>query len=1067
MKRTVRNLTGLAVLCSFFVTWLPTASALPIKDVAAKYDTSLYGALKWRSIGPYRGGRSVAVTGVRGEPFVFYMGATGGGVWKTEDAGITWVPISDGYFKTGSVGAIAVAGSDPNVIYVGTGEACVRGNFSHGDGVYKSTDAGKTWENIGLTDSRQIGRIRIHPQNPDLVYVAALGHVFGPNEQRGVFRSKDGGKTWEKIKYVDNKTGAVDLSMDPTNPRVLYAGFWQVSRTPYSLESGGPGSALFKSTDGGDTWTELTEGLPEGIKGKIGVTVSPVNPDRVWAIIEAKEGGVFRSENAGKSWKRVNQDRSLRQRAWYYSHIYADPQNVETVYVLNVRMQKSNDGGKTFESISTRHGDSHDLWIDPDNSMRLIEGNDGGANITYNGGKSWSAEDNQPTAQFYHVITDNQVPYWVYGAQQDNSTVGIASRTTGSGITTSDWHSVGGCESGYIAPHPTNPNIVYAGCYGGQMTRYDHSTQQRRSIMVWPENPMGWGADSLRYRFQWTFPIVISPHDPNTLYAAANVLFKSTNEGQSWEPISPDLTTDNKGMQGPSGGPITHDNTSVEYYCTIFSVVESPHQKDVIWVGTDDGLVHLTMDGGKNWKNITPKKIPEYSLISIIEVSPHAAGTAYLAVNRYKHDDFRPYIYKTENYGESWKLITNGIREDAFVRVVREDKTKKGYLYAGTETGVFVSFDDGANWQPLQQNLPAVPITDLAVKNDDLVAATQGRSFWILDDLTQLHQLNDEVANADAYLFKSRETHRMRGGGFGRSRVAIGANPPSGVVVHYTLKEEPAKPIEVAFMDMGGNVIETFKSKKKEKEGESGAQRAASRGERKPDAPAKKGMNRFVWNMRYPGAKRVPGAVLWSGNLSGPRVVPGNYQVKLTAGDVEMTQEFVIVRDPRLDVTQQELQEQFDFLMKIRDKVTEAHEAVNQIRDIRKQIKELSKRTKDTDHSDVVAEAEKGLDEKLTAIENRIIQVKSKSRQDPLNYPIKLNNKLAALTGVVAGTDAKPTDQSYDVFNDLSAKLDVQLAKLNEVVEKDVPEFNELIRSSNIPAIFVKKRKAEAVSMQQ
>ncbi|RMD91716.1 MAG: glycosyl hydrolase, partial [Calditrichaeota bacterium] len=632
-----------------------SAAPLAQKQATAKYDTSLYRAMKWRNIGPFRGGRVTAVAGVPSQPLVHYMGATGGGVWKTEDGGLTWKNISDGWFKTGSVGAIAVAESDPNVIYVGMGERSVRGNFSHGDGVYKSVDGGKTWKHIGLSDIRQTGKIIVHPRNPDLVYVAALGHVFGPSEQRGVFRSKDGGRHWEKVLFVDNKTGAVDLAMDPNNPRVLYAGFWQVSRTPWGLYSGGPGSGLYKTTDGGDTWKKLTKGLPEGVKGKIGVTVSPAKRDRVWAIIEAKDGGVFRSDDGGESWRRVNSERKLRQRAWYYTHIYADPLEPETVYVLNVQFHKSVDGGRTYKTIRTPHGDNHDLWIDPHNNKRMIEGNDGGAIVTYNGGETWTNEDNQPTAQFYHVITDNQFPYRVYGAQQDNSTVSIASRTTGFGIGRTDWYSVGGGESGYIAPNPADPNIVYAGSYDGLLTRYDHRTKELRNITVWPDNPMGWGAAKLKYRFQWTFPIIISPHDPNVLYVAGNVVFKSTNEGQSWKAISQDLTTNDKSKQGPSGGPITHDNTSVEYYCTVFSLVESPHEKGVLWAGSDDGLVHITRDGGQHWTNVTPKSMPKWALINNIEVSPHDPATAFLAVTRYKLDDFKPYIYKTTDYGKTWK----------------------------------------------------------------------------------------------------------------------------------------------------------------------------------------------------------------------------------------------------------------------------------------------------------------------------------------------------------------------------------------------------------------------------
>jgi photosystem II stability/assembly factor-like uncharacterized protein len=1028
------------------------------KSAVVKYDTSLYRAMKWRSIGPYRGGRSTAVAGVPSQPNLYYFGGTGGGVWKTEDGGLSWKNISDGFFKTGSVGAIEVANSDPNVIYAGMGEACVRGNFSHGDGVYKSTDAGKTWKHAGLSDSRQIGRIRIHPQNPDLVYVAALGHIYGTNTERGVYRSKDGGKTWDRILYKDEKTGAVDIAMDPTNPRILFAGLWQVSRTPYSLTSGGPGSGLYKSTDGGDTWTELTEGLPKGIKGKIGVTVSSANPNRVWALIEAEDGGLFRSDDGGNKWRRVSDDRRLRQRAWYYTHVYADTQDPETVYVLNVQFLKSVDGGKTYETIRVPHGDNHDLWIAPNNNQRMINSNDGGANVTYNGGKSWTAQDNQPTAQFYHVTTDNQFPYHVYGAQQDNSTVAIASRTTSFGITRPDWYPVGGGESGYIAPHPQDPNIVYAGSYGGYITRYDHRTKQLRNIQAWPDNPIGAGAGEQKYRFQWTFPIVFSPHDPNTFYIGANVLFKTTNEGQSWEVISPDLTRNDKSKQESSGGPITKDNTSVEYYCTIFSVVESPHQKDVIWVGTDDGLVHLTMDGGKNWQNITPKQMPDWSLISMIEASPHDVATAYLAVNRYKHDDFTPYIYKTSDYGKTWKLLTNGIPGDAFVRVVREDPQRKGLLYAGTETGVYVSFDDGTNWQTLQLNLPVVPITDLVVKENDLVVATQGRSFWILDDLTPLHQMLDQVAASSVHLFKPRTTYRMRGGS--SSLPNIGHNPPNGVMVHYYLKTKPEGDIKLEFLDVKGDTIRTFSSKEEKKEGaEEASEEFFGGAAAAAKVTTEAGMNRFVWDMRYADASRVQGAVLWGGGARGPITVPGAYQVRLIAGNQTMTESFEIKPDPRLTTTQENYQKQFDLLIKIRDKVTAAHDAINQIRDVKKQIEEFTKRMNEvaTDGK-AITEAAKTVKEKIMAVEEELMQVKAKSNQDVLNYPIKLNNKLTALAGVVASADAAPTEASYAVFEELSAKVDAQLARLKEAMEADLQAFNKLVRESEVPAIMVGKK---------
>ncbi|HWS53907.1 MAG TPA: hypothetical protein VN228_07265, partial [Pyrinomonadaceae bacterium] len=778
--------------------------------------------LTYRLIGPFRGGRVAAVAGVPRQPFVYYFGATGGGVWKTTDGGINWEPLGDGTFKTGSVGAVAVAESDPNVLYVGMGEQTLRGNVSHGDGMYKSTDAGRTWKKAGLEDTRHVSRVRVHPRDADLVYVAAIGHAFGPNEQRGVFRSKDGGRTWERILYRGPRAGAIDLTFDPTNPSILYASLWDVIRRPWSMESGGPASGLFKSTDGGDTWAEITRnpGLPRGLVGKIGVTVSPANPDRVWAIVEAEDGGVFRSDNAGRTWAKVNESRNLRQRAWYYTRINADPANPETVYVLNVGFHKSNDGGRTFTQVPTPHSDNHDLWIAPEDPARMIEGNDGGANVSFNGGRSWTEQD-QPTAQFYRVTADEDFPYHVYGAQQDNSTVKIASRTSEFGITESDWHDVGGGESGWIAPHPRDSDVVFAGSYGGYLTRYDHRTRQLRAVNVWPENPMGHGAEGMKYRFQWNYPILFSPHDPSdsgTLYAAGDRLFRSTDEGQSWEAISPDLTRNDKSKQGPSGGPITKDNTSVEYYNTIFTVIESPAQRGVIWAGTDDGLVHVTRDAGKTWANVTPPGIPEWIQINSVEASPHEAGAAYVAATMYKHDDFRPYLYKTADFGRTWTKIDSGIPDGSFTRVVRCDPHRRGLLYAGTETGLFVSFDDGARWQPLQLNLPHVPITDLAVhrRDRDLIVATQGRSFWILDDLPVLHQLTDEqrAGRGETALLKPEDVYRTPGGGGVPlpPTATIGANPPAGVVVYYHLKSRPASEVTLEFIDPAGKTVRTFKS---------------------------------------------------------------------------------------------------------------------------------------------------------------------------------------------------------------------------------------------------------------
>jgi len=1029
-------------------------------------------AFQYRSIGPYRGGRSAAVAGVPSQPFVYYYGATGGGVWKTTDGGINWESVSDGsVFGTGSVGAIAVSESDPNVIYVGMGESPIRGNVSHGDGVYKSTDAGKTWKHVGLEDTRQVPRIRIHPKNPDLVYVAALGHVFGPNEQRGVFRSKDGGKTWEKVFTRGNKAGAIDLVLDPSNPNVLYAGFWEVYRKPWTLESGGPGSGIFKSVDGGDTWTELTRnpGLPRGMVGKVGITVSPANPERVWAIIEAEDGGVFRSDNAGRTWAKVNEERRLRQRAWYYTRIYADTKNADTVYVLNVQFFRSNDGGRTYNTIGVPHGDNHDLWIAPEDPNRMVQSNDGGANVSFNGGRSWTEQD-QPTAQFYRVAIDNDFPYNVYGAQQDNSTMKIPSRTMGNGIDTSDWHDVGGGESGWIAPSPKDSNIVFAGSYGGLTTRYDHRTRQERNVSPYPNNPMGSGADALNYRFQWNFPIVFSPHDANTLYAAANVLFKTNDEGSSWQVISPDLTRNDKSKQGASGGPITKDNTSVEYYATIFALMESPVQAGTIWAGSDDGLVHLSRDGGKNWSKVTPPAsiMPEWIQINSLEASPHDPATAYLAGTMYKWDDNKPYLYRTSDYGKTWKKITNGIPDTAFTRVIREDPNKRGLLYAGTETGMYVSFDNGERWQSMQLNLPVVPITDLAVhkREKELVVATQGRSFWILDDLPLLHQLVDVGgfnSVSKTQLFKPKDSYRTQGGGGNPlpPTATIGSNPPNGVVVYYSLKAKPTTDLELEFLDTAGKSIQRLTARLP-KPGDAAAPSAAPGGgggfgpQTTPSPPTNVGLNRFVWDTRHADAARFPNLILWAGEMRGPKLSPGSYQVRLKVDGQTLTQNFEIKPDPRLNIPAADYAKQTELGLKIRDKLTETHNAIVQIRDVRRQVEDLLKRVAGQPQFKTVNDAGAALNKNLTAIEETLYQTKNQSNQDPLNYPIRLNNKLAALGGVVGSAEAAPTSQSYAVYDELVTQIDAQLQKLAQVMRTDVAGFNQLVRDQNIPAVVVK-----------
>jgi len=1076
-------------------------------------DPLLFKGMKWREVGPYRGGRVAAVTGLSGDRETYYFGGTGGGVWKTTDGGRSWRSVSDGFYG-GSIGAVAVSEWDPNVVYAGGGEETIRGNVSHGDGVWKSTDAGKTWTFAGLADSRHISRLRVHPKNPDLVYAAAMGHAFGPNETRGIYRSRDGGAHWSRVLYVNDKAGAVDLAMDPSNPRVLYASTWSFRRTPWGMESGGPGSGLWKSTDGGDTWAELTRnpGLPKGAQGGIGISgiaVSPSNPENLYAIVEAQDGGVFRSRDAGKTWTKTNDNRSLRQRAWYYTRIYADPKDEEGVYVVNVQFQHSKDGGRTFTNIATPHGDNHDLWIDPNDPLRMIESNDGGANVSTDGGKTWTSQDNQPTAQFYRVSTDTHFPYRILGAQQDNSAVRILSRGSGPGIGEEDWEETSGGESGYIVADPQNPDVVYGGSYGGLLTRLDHATGLIRDVNPWPDNPMGHGAADLQYRFQWNFPVMFSPNDPKTLYAAAQVLFKSTDGGQSWQVISPDLTRNERSKQASSGGPITKDNTSVEYYDTIFAVAESPLEPGVLWAGSDDGLVQVSRDGGKTWKNVTPPGIPEWIQINAIDASPHDKGGAYVAATMYKSDDLRPYLYKTRDYGATWTRIDAGIDPLHFTRVVRADPERRGLLYAGTERGVYVSFDDGGRWQPLQLNLPIVPVTDLTIKEGDLVAATQGRGFWVLDDLAPLRALAGAAvpAGAKAYLYPSAPAVRLwtgRGGPPERVIQGVGQNPPTGVVIDYYLKEgltaEQAKQAKLEILTADGKVVRSFQAKPAEGdkkpeaknmeqgvaeekgkeepaaataptpgEGpvpmqgeetageERGAGEEGPRGNQQPPKfPTEAGLNRFAWDMTWPPARRFPGLILWNNELVAPPAVPGKYQVRLTAAGETLTQPLEIRKDPRSAATQQDLEAQFQLLQQIRDKLDETHEAIRRIRDVRGQLDGLEKLLgKDDAAMKPVLDAAKDLDKKMTEVEEALYQTKNRSRQDPLNFPIRLNDKLSGVAGSSALGDARPTEQAVRVKNELVAAIDTQLAKLRTLWDGDLTRFNQLAREKGVAAVIL------------
>jgi photosystem II stability/assembly factor-like uncharacterized protein len=1065
----------------FLLLFLTLAATL----TAATFDPAQYSAMQWREVGPFRGGRCAAVEGIASQPNTYYFGSVGGGVWKTIDGGETWKAVSDGFFG-GSIGAVAVSEWDPNVVYVGGGEKTVRGNVSHGDGMWKSTDAGKTWTNVGLKDSRHIPRVRIHPRNPDLVYAAVLGHLFAPSQERGVYRSKDGGKSWERILFANENAGAVDLVLDPMNPRIVYASTWRVRRTSYSLESGGEGSALWKSTDGGDTWKNLSrnKGLPKGPLGIIGVSVSRSNAQNLYAIVEAAEGGVFRSTDGGETWEKTNDSRDLRQRAWYYSRIYADPVDEDTVYVVNVRFHKSKDGGKTFTTIATPHGDNHDLWIAPNDPQRMIESNDGGANVTTDGGRSWSGQDNQPTAQFYRITTDNAFPYRLLGAQQDNSAVRIRSRSGDSSIGFRDWEETAGGESGHIVAKPDDPDVVYGGSYGGYLTMVNHRTGEYRDLNPWPDNPMGHGAEGATERFQWNFPLLFSPHGNNTLYAASQHLWKTTDGGASWSRISSDLTRNDKSKMGSSGGPITKDNTSVEYYGTIFAVAESALEPGLIWTGSDDGLLHVTRDGGHSWKNVSPASMPQWIMINSIDPSPFDKGSAYVAATMYKSDDFRPYLFKTTDYGATWTKITSGIAADHFTRVVRSDKRRKGLLYAGTERGMYVSFDDGANWQSLQLNLPIVPVTDLAVRDDDLIAATQGRAFWILDDLSPLQQ--PATTSDRIRLFTPRMAWRTGGATPEKPPQGAGKNPPQGIIVNYWLDpavKEGTK-VKLAFLNRDGSVIRELEGEVKQpapkleaKEAKNAAAEPPAEPEKKTDVKSegaaeeekdpkvekekeknklpdsKHGLNRYAWNLRYPEAKKFEGLILWGGGTDGPRVPAGTYDVRLKVGEETRTAAAELKQDPRTSATPADLQAQFDYLLAANRKLTEIHEQIERIREVRKQLDDLKKRLGKDDRNKPIVTAAKELDTKMTAIEEALYQTKNRSSQDPLNFPIRLNDKLASVAESASIGDFAPTAQHRAVYSQLVQQIDAELAKLKALWATDLPALNALVKQSEVVAV--------------
>ena len=997
-------------------------------------DSSYFQGKTWRNIGPNRGGRSIAASGSPSRPNEYYFGAVGGGLWKTTDGGRSWNPVTDGQIKSSSVGGVGVSESNPDVVYIGMGETEFRGNIMQGDGVYKSADGGKTWKHSGLGGVQAIARVRVDPMNPELVYVAAFGKPYAPSSERGIYRSKNGGTTWERVLFRNDSTAAVDLSIDPRNPNVLYASLWQAYRTPWTSSSGGVGSGLFKSIDGGDTWTELTRnpGMPKGLIGKIGVTASGAAPNRVWAIVENDSGGVFRSDDAGATWKRVNQERKLRQRAFYYSRIYADPKLKDRVYVLNVDFHRSDDGGVTFKNYDAPHGDYHDLWIDPNDNQRILNASDGGGSVTTNGGKTWSSLG-FPTAQAYRVATTKDFPYHVCGAQQDNSTFCVApvgwEQLTGLLPSAGDYlYDVGGGESGYIAPDPRNPNVFFAGSQGALLTRYDRSNGQSRDVQVYPRFFSGEPASALPERWQWTYPIVFSPIDPNIIYTSSQHLWKTTNDGQSWERISPDLTRADPATLGFSGGPITHDMNGPEIYGTIFTVAPSFHDLNTIWTGSDDGVAQLTRDGGKTWKNVTPKDLPAFSRISLIEASRHEPGTAYLAAKRYQLDDRAPYIFKTTDYGATWSKIVDGIRADAYVHAVREDPKRKGLLYAGTEHGIYGSWDDGGHWQSLSLNLPDVQVPDLVVEENDLVIATHGRSMWLLEDVGFLRELSPSAAKEPVKLYQPRAAVR-------------GVYPVS---FHYYL-ERPADSVRLDVLDQAGSVVRSFAGLAKV---DSSVIRADSvelarigcdiRPRAQPMPPAKAGLNRFVWDGRYPGSATFLCLIMWGARSeAGPMAPPGTYQVRLTAGGVTKTAPFEIKRDPRLiGVTDDDLKAQFALASSIRDRENDALNAVIRIRALKGAIDDRVAK------APPLGTAGASLRQKLTAVEDELYQSRSRSSQDLLNFPIRLSNRIAALRRSVESGDAKPTDGAHQVFKELSAELARQLLVLDAIVAKDLEVFN-------------------------
>lgn len=1050
------NTKRILFLSIFFLSFF-TQSISQIPD-------SLLKRMEWRNIGPFRAGRSLAVAGDPTNPMVYYFGATGGGVWKSMDGGMNWQSISDSTFKSSSVGAISVAASDPNVVYVGMGEADMRSNISFGDGMYKSTDAGKSWKRLGPYNADAIANIEVHPKNSDIVYFSAMGNPFKANKERGIYRSMDGGKTWKQILYKNDSTGGICVRLDPNNPRIVYASLWQAYRNGYSMSSGGSGSGLYKSEDGGDTWKCLNTnpGMPMGILGKIGICVSPKNSNRLYALIENKKGGLYKSDDAGESWKLVNEDKNLWQRPWYYMNLLADPQNENSLIILNVNAWKSIDGGKTVKAIRVHHGDTHDAWINPSNSNNFIIGDDGGAEVTFNNGETFTELD-IPTAQFYHVSLDNDFPYNVYGAQQDNSSIRISSRTDGYSIGSDSWYPVAGGEAGYIQADPTNSMITYGGEYDGYLSKYNKLNNQYQDISVYPETNIGAPSSAKKYRFQWTYPIVFSPHDAKKIYVTSQFVHTSSDGGYSWKIISPDLSRNDPKTTGPTGGPITKDMTGAEVYATIFTFAESGVEKGVLWAGSDDGLVHVSKDDGSNWTkvNVPTTMLPEFALMSILHPSEFTKGKAYLAANRYMFGDKKPYLFKTEDYGKTWKSISSGIPSDDYCRVIREDPNVPGLLYAGTERGIYFSMNDGKSWQSLNLNLPSTPIRDLQIqkREKDLVVATHGRSFWILDDLSPLYELAKEIPK-NVSILKPRAAYRMDGGQ-AKGLLDEGTNAINGVVIHYYIPKASKEEYQLQFLTANNDTIITYSSikDKKGKPMQNSKDFYEKKKQERPDfIAAESGMNRFVWNMRYPDATEVEGNnVMWAGGVAGPKVVPGTYKVRLLEkGKVISEQGFEIKKDPRIEASIDDLKEQLALHLKINKKLSETHKAINKLRGIRNSYNSYSSSIKDTSLVRQLADLSKDMLGKLDKIESTLMQPKAVAPQDVLAFPVMLNDKLAGLGSNVSSAQTKPNKNAYEVYDDLSKKIDEQIKLLDKISEVDVQKINDFIKNKGVPAINIK-----------